>query len=114
MKHKMLLSKEPFEAFRRGEKKIEVRCRDEKRKRVNIGDEIEFHMINNEDEVLIVKVKDLYSCKSFYELYSMFSSEEFGHKGESVEHLVEGIRDTYSEEREMKEGVLGIRVEVLE
>ena len=113
MKHSMKLYEEPFEKIRRGEKTIEVRCMDEKRKTFKLGDMIEFHKIENPEELLVVKILELYQCKSFRELYSMFPAGDFGHEGESVDSMVADIRDTYSEEREIRDGVLGIRVEVV-
>lgn len=85
----------------------------EERKQFRTGNIIEFQKIEKPEDVLVVKILELYPCKSFRELYSMFPAGDFGHEGESVDSLVENIRDIYSEERENRDGVLGIRVEVI-
>ena len=42
MIHKMNLNPEPFEMIRNGQKTIELRLNDEKRRMINVGDMIEF------------------------------------------------------------------------
>ena len=42
MKHNMRLKKEPFEKICAKKKTVELRLLDEKRKKVNVGDTIEF------------------------------------------------------------------------
>ena len=113
MKHSMTLYEEAFDLIRSGEKRIEVRCNDEKRKKIKINDEIIFYELHEEKQWFIVKVQDLYECKTFEELYSMFDLSEFGRAEYSVKDMVEGIREIYPIEKEKTYGALGIRIELI-
>lgn len=69
MKHTFNLRAEPFDAVRFGYKTIELRLYDEKRRRINVGDEIEF--IHNDDSYMRITktVAALHVFDSFEELY---------------------------------------------
>ena len=69
MLHKMKLNQEPFEAIKNGTKTVEFRLYDEKRKKVQVGDEIEFSKLPELQEKLLVKVIDLYKEESFAKLF---------------------------------------------
>ena len=59
MIHKMKLNESPFERIKNGTKTIEFRLYDDKRKKVKIGDEIEFSKLPDLHEKILVKVVDL-------------------------------------------------------
>lgn len=67
MAHKMNLNPEPFEMIRSGQKTIELRLNDEKRKQIKAGDIIEFNQTET-GEKLITKVIAVYRFDSFAEL----------------------------------------------
>lgn len=68
MKHKMNLWNDSFEAIKDGWEITEMRLNDEKRSKIEIGDEIEF--TNTEtNEVLICEVIKNYKYINFEELY---------------------------------------------
>jgi len=52
----MKLNESPFEKIRSGEKIIEIRLYDDKRKNINIGDIIIFSKLPDLKEILSVKV----------------------------------------------------------
>lgn len=112
--HEMNLNEEPFEMLLRGEKSIEVRCNDEKRRKIKVGDVIVFHHINCYDRMVTVRVKKLYPFSTFRELYSAFDFSEFGCAGYSMEQMLSETAEIYSSEKELKYGALGIRIELLE
>jgi len=56
MEHQMKLNESPFEKIRSGEKIIEIRLYDDKRKNINIGDIIIFSKLPDLKEILSVKV----------------------------------------------------------
>ncbi|MEK6940957.1 MAG: hypothetical protein AABW49_03600, partial [Nanoarchaeota archaeon] len=68
----MKLFKEPFSRIKEKRKIIEVRLFDDKRQKVSIGDEIEFSLIDNPKEKILVKVIDMSRFKFFKDLYSSF------------------------------------------
>lgn len=108
--HTMKLAKEPFEKIVKGQKIIESRLFDEKRRLINIGDEIEFSQNDDPTKTSKTKVKALYRYGSFENLFSDFPSEYFGWN--SKEFLLEEINRFYPKEEQEKYGVVGIRIEL--
>lgn len=110
----MRLSKLPFFRIKNGEKVIETRTNDEKRQKVQIGDEIEFTLVDKPDEKITVKVMGLSKFRSFKELYSSFDYHMFGHPdGTTLRDQLIDIRKDYSEEKENKYGALGIHIKLI-
>ncbi|HEY4509707.1 MAG TPA: ASCH domain-containing protein [Candidatus Paceibacterota bacterium] len=105
----MKLTKTPFEKIESGQKIIESRLFDEKRRQINVGDRIEFIQTDNSDKKVVTKVTALYRYPLFSDLFSDFSPKYFG--GESKEDLLQEIRQFYSLEAESKFGVVGIKIE---
>ena len=68
MAFEMKLNDEPFQKIVDGEKTIELRLYDGKRRRRDLGDFIIFSRFSNPDEKIAVKVKALYRSNSFREL----------------------------------------------
>ena len=69
MIHQMKLNDDPFERIKNGTKTIEFRLYDEKRRKVKIGDKIEFSKLPDLQEKILVDVVDLYTEPSFEELF---------------------------------------------
>ena len=67
MIHRMHLHKEPFLQIAEGKKTIELRLNDEKRRKINVGDEIVF--ISDFDFALKAVVKKLHKFPDFKSLY---------------------------------------------
>lgn len=105
----MKLSRAAFEAIESGRKTIETRLFDEKRSLFGIGDVIEFSLVDDASSKVSAKVRGLYRCANFDELFSTFVPEKFG--GVSKEDLLENIRSFYSADDEKKFGVMGIIIE---
>ncbi len=59
MNHEMHLEKDPFNKIMNGEKKIEYRVNDEKRRKMKIGDTITFYLRPEEKEFIKTKIMDL-------------------------------------------------------
>ena len=77
----MNLAPSPFEMIKSGEKTIELRLYDEKRRVVKVGDTIEF--TNTESgEKLSARVRQISVFDSFAELYSHLPLEKCGYKEE--------------------------------
>lgn len=86
MKHCMKLNDNPFAAIEKGEKTIELRLYDEKRKKINVGDEIEFSCAGV-DYKLIADVK---SCtvsmisKNFTALFLLTNADIMAEKKKRI------------------------------
>jgi len=112
MTHTMLLTPKPFDMIRRGEKTIELRLYDEKRRKVRIGDTIVFVNTENASDTLETKVTDLYIFDSFEELYSKLPLTECGYTPDDIDTASpKDMNVYYSEEQQRKYGVVGIRVD---
>lgn len=111
MKHELNLHPEPFASIKSGHKDIEMRLYDERRRKIKVGDEIEF--TNREtNEKLLCKVIDLHRFKSFDELYQAFPKTRLGYKEDEVAHP-EDMGKYYSKELRDKYGVIGIEIKLL-
>ena len=104
----MKLNNIPFNKIKNGSKTIELRLNDEKRRLLNIGDEIEFTNIFN-NEKLLVDIINLYRYDSFDELYKHFNKVEMGYLIDQ-EANPKDMEEYYSKEEQEKYGVLGIKI----
>ena len=100
-----------MEKIRRGEKKIEMRLNDEKRKAIVPGDNILFVATEDPSITLLTEVVEVSSFPTFKELYAAFPKEELGYK-ENETASYKDMHARYSEERIAANGVLAIRVKV--
>jgi ASC-1-like (ASCH) protein len=107
----MGLRPEPFEKIKEGTKTIELRLWDEKRRKINVGDIIEFTDTEDASSKIKVTVKSLNKAGSFSELLDRFPIESFG--GENKEQLLDRLRDYYSEQEEKELGVVGIEIALI-
>lgn len=106
----MKLNNGPFVAIKNKIKTIELRLNDEKRQKINVGDEIEFTN-NVTSEKLLVDVVDLHKFDSFSELYKHFDKILLGY-GENELADAKDMEEYYSKEGQEKYGVLGIEINV--
>ena len=114
MVHVMKLKNEPFQKIKSGQKTVELRLFDNKRRQLDIGDDIIFTNLSNADERLAVRIKALYRYASFEELFSEISPERCGNrKGETAEEAADGMLNYYSEGQIRNYGVLGIKIELV-
>ena len=105
MLHKMKLNKSPFERMKNGTKTVEFRLYDEKRQLINVGDEIEFSKLPALNEKLLVDVVELYKEDTFENLFRKLYTDE-----EEIMRKTNAMYEYYSQEKEKKFGVIGIKV----
>lgn len=121
----MHLSDDMFEKMQEGTKTVEIRLFDEKRKKVDIGDYIEFRKQSNEEERIKMRVADLDIWETFEEAFGRsyyengkrvealrFSASSLGFsEAADVKELVAGMRKYYSKEQEREHGVIAFVLE---
>lgn len=106
----MQLHNKPFSRIKNGEKSIEMRLYDEKRKNINIGDIIEFTNRDTNEKINTI-VEGIYIFENFNELFKNFSKEELGYlENEKVDPL--DMSKYYSKEEQEKYGVVGIKIKL--
>ncbi len=109
--HKMRLKSGSFNKIKNGKKIIEVRLCDGKRKKLKLGDLIEFRCLPNLSEKIRVEVTALLKYKKFSELINDFPSHYFGVKNKK--DIIEELYNFYTKEKEKKYKVLGIRLRLI-
>lgn len=110
MKHNMNLNPTPFEMIKSGEKTIELRLYDEKRRLLKVGDEIIFTN-NVTSEEMSVNVTGLHIFNSFDELYCALPLIKCGYTDKDIESASPtDMESYYTKEEQMKYGVVGIEI----
>lgn len=111
--HEMALDAEPFEKIRDGEKTIELRLNDDKRRKVKVGDKIIFTLNGSENDYIMTRVVALHKFSSFKELYSKLPLDKCGYSNlEAKSADPNDMRRYYTAEDEAKYGVVGIEIEL--
>ncbi len=105
MLHKMKLMESPFNRIKNGTKDVEFRLYDEKRRKIKVGDIIEFSLLPDLQEKLNVEVIELFRANTFKELFLKLNMSEL-----EAEEKLKGMYKIYSPEEEKKYGVLGIKI----
>ena len=106
--HEMSLRQEPFEKIKSGEKRIELRLMDEKRRKLRVGDTVVFRCTES-GETVRVRVLGLHAYQNFDEVTDDFSDRDIGFEGRK-KRLGELMHAYYSDEDVRKYGVLAIRI----
>lgn len=108
MVHQMKLKESPFERIKDGTKTIEFRLYDEKRRKIQIGDTIEFSKLPELQERIIVEVLDIYKDITFEELFKKVLNNE-----KEIKRKTKSMEQYYSHEQEKEYGVVGIKIKLL-
>lgn len=110
MLHQMKLHCEPFDMIKSGEKIIELRLYDEKRRAISVGDEIEFTLSGGEEKI-VRKVIALHIYESFSELYDNLPLLKCGYTEKDISTASpDDMNVYYSKEKQAKYGVIGIEL----
>ncbi len=109
MLHQMKLKSEPFCKIKSGSKTIELRLNDEKRQQVQVGDFIEFTMLDDTAQKLTVRVTALHHFNSFAELYAALPKEKLGYAPDEMPDP-DHMDAYYPRDEQEKYGVLGIEL----
>lgn len=111
----MKLQPEPFAKIKFGKKTIELRLYDEKRRKINIGDQIEFLNLNDKKQKIRVQVTELYKYSSFEELYDNLPLSKCGYEDFEIECAnSKDMEKYYTVDDQKKDGVIGIEIKLLD
>ena len=108
--HKMHLKEPYFSYIKGGTKRIELRLFDEKRRRIDLGDRIEFSESN--DKSIQVRVVGLLHYGSFVDLCKDFDIAILADKTTTKDDLIATLNEFYSPEKQAQFGVIGIRFDL--
>ena len=109
MIYKMKLIESEFNNIKYRGKIIEVRINDEKRKSISKGDKIIFYKLPNMEEMIQVKVEQVFNFSSFHKVYENFPISYFGHTNIDIKNMINRIYQIYTKEEEIAKGVLAIK-----
>lgn len=107
----MSLQPKYFDFIKDGTKRIELRLYDEKRRSIQLGDIIEF--AKSDDEKFKAEVVGLLRYNSFAELFEDFDISILADSSMTKQELLEVLGEFYSEEKQAKFGVIGIRIKLI-
>lgn len=107
----MGLYDEPFQSIKEGKKVYEVRLNDEKRRKLRIGDTIEFVRVPENGETLQVAVVELRKYDTFQEMYEDILFHLFDCEGWTMEEMIDGTYEIYTKEKEKQWGTLAIQIQ---
>lgn len=112
--HVMNLTPAPMQEIRTGNKTIELRLNDEKRKQISVGDTIKFINTEDSNDTLRVKVVVLFLFSSFAELYDNLPLLNCGYNEDNINTASpDDMEMYYSREKQNKYGVVGIEISLL-
>ena len=109
MLHKMKLQESPFRKIQKGLKTIELRLNDEKRQKVQVGDQIVFTNLADRQEKLLTRVFALHRFDSFAEMFESLPAEAMGYS-EGQTPKAEDMERYYAKEEQGLYGVIGIEI----
>lgn len=109
--HKMGLQPRYYDFIQKGTKRIELRLYDEKRQKIQLGDEIEF--FKSENEKLKAKVVGLLRYASFDDLFEDYPIEMLADKTMTKPELMNVLSEFYTAKKQLEYGVVGIRIELI-
>lgn len=102
------LDNEYYELIKNETKNIELRLNDEKRKKLKIGDIIEFENRHNQEKIYC-RVVQLHYAETFEKLYDYFKENDI--KDEQLGNVSTSLLEKfYSKEEQHKYGVVGIEI----
>ena len=108
--HNMKLHPQPFAMIKSGEKTIELRLFDEKRRQIRVGDQIIFTNTAT-GECLTKTVLKLHRFDSFASLYASLPLGKCGYTSANIDQATpEDMAVYYSPEEQKKYGVVGIEL----
>lgn len=104
--HEMRVKLSYFTLLKSGDKSVEFRLNDAKRKKITAGDRIRFICQNDLSTAIVLSVSDIVTSSDFDSLLKSFSPAMLG--GISYEEQLSDLRNLYDMERENKNGVMAI------
>ncbi len=110
MEHEMRLDPEPFRMIQSGQKTIELRLYDEKRRRIRVGDTIAFTETETGERMRVI-VTDLHVFPTFSELYRALPLEKCGYTEADLDTASpDDMLAYYALEQQQKYGAVGIGI----
>lgn len=111
---KVHLHSDVFDIVKAGDKNVEARLYDEKRKQLKVGDTLVFLRRPLEEDKIVAKVTDLVRYSTFSELVEHYEMKRLYLDGYTKEMYLNEMSRFYTEEEQLVDGVLAIHFEVID
>ena len=111
--HTLNLAPIYFDLIKSGEKTLEGRLNDEKRKNFDIGNKITFYKEPEKQETIKAIILDKYLFNNFDEMAETLDKKLLGFENKSKQEMVEIYRNIYSSEEENNYGVVIFKIMVI-
>ena len=111
--HSLNLNPIYFDLIKSGEKILEGRLNDDKRKAFNIGDKIIFYKEPERIETMNAIILDKYLFNNFDEIAKSLDKAHLGFADKSVDEMINTYRTIYTREDENKYGVVIFKIKTL-
>lgn len=111
MKHELRLQPGPFAKIKAGTKAVELRLYDEKRRKIKVGDILEFTNLENAEK-LLVEVTSINVYPNFSELYRRYNKISLGYNEEDTADPAD-MEKYYSKEEQEKHEVVAIGIKLV-
>ena len=108
MIHEMRLDPDIFEQIENGNKTIEYRLYDEKRRKIKVGDKIEFNKRPDFKEIILVEVLEIFTEKTFEDLFRKFYIDK-----DKIIESASYMNRFYSPDKIEEYGVVAIKFSVI-
>ena len=106
--HTMKVQTKYYNLLKSGIKTIELRLYDEKRRLIQVGDEIQFSDLSNPDDAFRATVIALHRADNFSALCDIIHPKQAGF--DSKEDLVSIMQQFYQTDKQQEYGVVGIEI----
>ena len=108
MIHNMKINDSAFQRMNNGTKVREYRINNEKRRKVKIGDIIEFHKISNPKDIIEMKVNDIKTYKTIKDAIKEYFDKDFSSRHKDIDSTVQSFYDKgfVTKEEEEKYGMV--------
>lgn len=113
MEMKVHLNPEVFDIVLMKDKNVEIRLNDEKRRQLKVGDTLVFLKRPDEIEKISAKITNLVYFNSFLEVVDYYEMKRIYLETTTKEEYLSIMRQFYSEEEELKYGIVAIEFEIL-
>ena len=97
-----------FELIKSGQKDIELRAYDEKRRKVKIGDKFQLFDAENPDKYIICEILNMHVAPDFESLFKKIDIKRSGFK--DINELMDTITKFVSREELAREQVVGMEI----
>lgn len=111
--HTLNLAPVYFDLINSGEKLLEGRLNDEKRKNFNIGDKITFYKEPEKTETLNAIILNKYIFDNFEIMAKELNKKDLGFQKQSKKEMINTYRTIYSKEDEQRFGVVVFKIKVI-